>query len=144
MAFCVECGKKANRNRIIDPVSNLCADCSSKVALNSTHAISTITIDNVVIDESRSIGDLNIGEFKSWLESTLSNQIRNIVKDEVSSQIHVIKQKVDLLNKDNERTKISLATAEGRILNLQDELKKVNEENDNRKKVSNNNLKYLY
>ena len=73
---------------------------------------------------SRTIAE-HLQEFKCWLESTLNDQIRDIIRNEVSSQFGM---------RINDETKLPFASAEGRIPNLEEGLKKVKEENEKYKK----------
>lgn len=155
MPYCSNCGKKETRNRIVDPVSKNCSDCSGSAS--SGEAVTAATDrpppPTCDVDDDETLNNVRFGSLKKWFSETIAYHAAQI-DDRLTREIGAMKE--DLQN-----TKTALAEAEKEISSVKKDLadvKKSGQENaakfDNRvkvleedtskqKTVSDNNLKYL-
>ena len=83
------------------------------------------------------------GDLKNWFKTELRGSIKEIVKEELTTQLGQIKKEVNDVKKESEKMKQSVASNSTKIANLEEEVKVLKEVKKEEASISKNNLKYL-
>ena len=78
---------------------------------------------------------------KKYFKSELRSDIKEIVKEELAAQLGNTKKDVTTLKADVNKNKQSVASCSTNIANLQEEVKKIQNDRVKENEISNNNLK---
>ena len=85
---CCQCAKKPTRNRIINPNTKVCNECEGG---DGNEALQSDTAD-VEIDDNATLGETRFGDLKQWLRNELHTSIKQIVKEELKTELAEIRK----------------------------------------------------
>ena len=138
MPFCTECGAKSTRdNRLKD---SICSTCRRKKNAEDSHEEAT---EEPEISDDTPLSEIRFGDLKKYFKSELRVEIKEIVKEELAAQLGSTKKDVTTLKTDVNKNKQSIASCSTNIANLQEDVKKIQNDKLEENAISNNNLKYL-
>ena len=140
MPFCTECGVKSSRdNRLKDSICNTCRSKKNAEDPQTGHESG----EEYDISDDTPLSEIRFGDLKKYFKSELRTEIRDIVKEELAAQLGSTKKDVTQLKTEVNKNKQSLASCSTNISNLQEDVKKIQEERKEENAISKNNLKYL-
>ena len=101
--FCCQCAKKPTRTRIINPATAVCNECSD-IGAHSDNLIGAAAAAPDISDDT-ALSDIRFGDLKKWLHYELHTNIKQIVKDELKTELGEIKKNVSDLKGDVKKNK---------------------------------------
>ena len=136
MPFCTQCGEKSTmQNRLKD---NVCRACRDK----GDDGVEESDVD-VNIDEDTTMNEIRFGDLKNWFKTELRSSIKDIVKQEMTTQLDEIKKEIKEVKKVSHETEKTAASNSTKVANLEEELKTLKTTQKEEAAISRNNLKYL-
>ena len=134
MTKCATCKRAPTQKRKLDQ-NNICTECRDEEKEE--------TFNQANIDDSKPMGDITFGEFRSWFKGELNALVRKVVQEELQET----RFELEKLQKDHKELKTRVTQFESRFEEKAKKIEKdISENTENFKKlntVTNNNLKYL-
>ena len=142
--FCCNCGKKPTKSRSVDATTATCSDCLKNVSdTTATASSQDADLDTPEINDDTALSEIRFGELKSWFRGELRDSIRQIVKEEMKSELDSIKKNLGEVKKLADENKQSTSGNSKRIETVSDSVKTLEQGQKEVENMSKNNLKYL-
>ena len=140
--FCCQCGKKPTRNRSLDPSTALCSACATGADIGNSTLEGDGHEDSSLITDDTTLSEVRFGDLKLWLQNELHTNIKQIVKEELKTEVEGIKRNFSALKSDVENNKTSTASNTSRLERLDTDITTLKESVKEDSAISKNNLKY--
>lgn len=125
---CVQCGRPETKNRTVD-AQYYCDDCRKNVP----------QIAELNIGDASNLSDVNFGQFKTWLNTTL----KLAFQEELSKHIENLKTEIKTVNSELTATKKELATEKNRVTEQKKTIDNLNKDVTDLKQSMKDMTKYL-
>ena len=144
--FCSLCGKKPTKNRILDPTTATCTDCSKNDPEATTGAAAAAPDPDAEapdINDDTALSDIRFGDLKTWLRGELRSSIKQIVKEEMKTELVSVRKSISDVKTLADENKQSTAANSTRLDAISENIKTMEQGHNEVVSMSKNNLKYL-
>ena len=136
---CCQCAKKPTRNRIINPHTKVCNECAGGDENEPPQREAAA----VEIDDNATLGETRFRDLKEWLQNELHTSIKQIVKEELKTELAEIRKNVSDLKGETKKNHDLAQGNSSRIDKLDTDMQQVKRQSIDDSTISKNNLKYL-
>ena len=142
--FCCNCSKKATRTRTIDPTTAVCNEClaNNNMASGGDEAPGTGD-DYSTISDDTVLSDIRFGDLKNWFRHELRSNVKQIVKEELKTELDAVRKTVKDVTAVANQNKQSIGANVKKIDSITDKFNTLDKDHKEVEAMSKNNLKYL-
>ena len=123
------------QNKLKDNICKICRDIRGDTEVDTENGVN--------IADDATMNEIRFCDLKNWFQNELRGSIKDIVKQEMTTQLAGLKKEISDVKKVSNEAKETATSNVTKVMNLEKELKAMKDAQKEESAISKNNLKYL-